>query len=241
MTSPTAFSLLSFYATPVHRCNYLPNRDAVTVFADPEFDKNNHLYTVLSRYGFRRSGQHIYRPRCPSCNACVPVRVPAAQFVARRSQRRAMRANADIEVTARQPVLDPEHFELYCRYLNSRHPGGGMDNPTPKQYLEFLTSPWAHTIFYELRQGRRLLGVCVVDRLEDGLSAVYTFFDPAERQRSLGVFAVCWEIAETRRLGLDWLYLGYWIKDSPKMCYKTEYRPLEFLCRGSWVRDQEPP
>ncbi len=236
MTSPAPFKLLSFYATPVHECSYLANHEAVTVFADPEFRKDTALYSVLSRYGFRRSGQHIYRPRCPTCNACVPVRVPVREFKPRRSQRRAWQANQDLQVNRREPVFDEEHFALYRRYLENRHRGGGMDNPSRDQYMEFLTSPWSETVFYEFRLHGRLLGVTVADQLEDGLSAVYTFFDPEGRHRSLGVFAVLWELDQAKRQGLDWLYLGYWIKEAPKMRYKTEYQPLEFFRSGHWVR-----
>jgi arginine-tRNA-protein transferase len=224
---------LTFFATPPHPCNYLPGREAVTVFADPRLPSMR-LYCLLSRHGFRRSGQHIYRPHCPGCAACVPVRVAVQRFSPRRSQRRAWRTNADLTVVARQPVFRPEHFSLYARYLAWRHPGGGMDNPTERQYLEFLTSPWANTVFYELRLERTLLGVAVVDRLDDGLSAVYTFYEPAMAARSLGVYAVLWEIAKARRLGLEWLYLGYWIRQSPRMSYKAEYQPLQYLCDGRW-------
>jgi arginyl-tRNA--protein-N-Asp/Glu arginylyltransferase len=236
MTSPTTFNLLSFYATPEHPCSYLAERQAVTIFADPEFNKDTRLYTVLSRYGFRRSGQHIYRPRCPSCEACVPVRVPVRDFVARRSQRRAWRRNQDLRVAPRLPVFNEEHFALYQRYLESRHKGGGMDDPTPKQYMEFLTCAWSDTVFYELWLGKDLLGVTVADRLEDGFSAVYTFFDPATADRSLGVFAILWQIAEACRLGMEWVYLGYWIEQSAKMRYKTEYQPLEYFRQGRWTR-----
>lgn len=238
MTSAAPFKLLSFYATPSHECSYLPDREAVTVFADPEFRKDTALYSVLSRYGFRRSGQHIYRPRCPACHACVPVRVPVREFKPRRSQRRAWRINQDLQVSHQEPLFNEEHFDLYRRYLASRHKGGGMDNPTPEQYMEFLASPWADTAFYEFRLGKRLLGVTVADQLEDGLSAVYTFFDPDSANRSLGVFAVLWELAQAKRQGLDWLYLGYWIKEAPKMRYKMEYQPLECFQNGHWVRQK---
>ena len=236
MTSPAAFKLLSFYATPIHECSYLVDREAVTVFADPEFRKDTALYSVLSRYGFRRSGQHIYRPRCPTCSACVPVRGPVMEFEPRRSQRRTWRQNQDIQVRACEPRFREEHFRLYRRYLEARHKGGGMDNPSPGQYMEFLVSPWSHTVFYEIRLGSQLLGVTVADRLEDGLSAVYTFFDPEYRKRSLGVYAILWELEEARRLGVEWLYLGYWIKESAKMRYKTDYQPLEYFQNGHWVR-----
>jgi arginine-tRNA-protein transferase len=236
MTSPSSGTPLAFYATPPHRCSYLAGREAVTVFADPLGHKDARLYSALSRFGFRRSGTHIYRPRCPDCEACVPVRIPVREFRPRRSQRRAWRANADLEVRPARPLFSEEHFRLYERYLTARHSGGGMDEPTPGQYLEFLTSPWADTVFYEFRQGGALVAVAVADRLEDGLSAVYTFFDPDLPARSLGVFAILWEVAEARRLDREFVYLGYWIRESAKMRYKAEYRPLEYLTGAGWRR-----
>ncbi len=236
MTAPEDSRLLSFFSTPVHRCSYLAGRDAVTVFADPRFPKSTELYSVLSRYGFRRSGTHIYRPQCPGCSACIPVRIPVREFVPRRRQRRVRNRNADLTVIERPAEFREEHFDLYRGYLAARHPGGGMDNPTPQQYTDFLIGDWCHTVFYEFRQHRRLLAVAVADRLDDGLSAVYTFFDPTTARRSLGTHAVLWEIEECWRLGLDWLYLGYWIPGCGKMSYKQDFQPSEYFVDGSWTR-----
>lgn len=230
---------IAFFATPPHTCSYLEGREAVTIFAHPAFSPDRATITALSRHGFRRSGAHVYRPQCPDCDACVPVRLPVQEFQPRRSQRRAWRANSDVQVKAVAPALTAEQYTLYARYVKTRHAGGGMDTPTPGQYLEFLTSPWSETTFYEFRTPAGLLSVGVVDRLDDGLSAVYTFFDPDAADRSPGVFVVLWEIQEARRLGLDWLYLGYWVRESPKMRYKADYQPLEFLHEGIWRR--EPP
>lgn len=230
---------IAFFATPPHACSYLEGREAVTVFAHPASSPDRATFTALSRHGFRRSGPHVYRPQCPDCDACIPVRVPVQEFQPRRSQRRAWRGNSDVQVSAVAPVLTAEQYALYARYVKTRHAGGGMDTPTPGQYLEFLTSPWSETTFYEFRTPAGLLAVGVVDRLDDGLSAVYTFFDPDAADRSPGVLVVLWEIQEARRLGLDWLYLGYWVRESPKMRYKADYRPLEFLHEGIWRR--EPP
>jgi arginine-tRNA-protein transferase len=241
MTAPRVGLPLAFYATPPHPCSYLPGRSAVTVFADPAGHKDRAIYTAVSHHGFRRSGAYIYRPDCPQCEACVPVRVPVREFAPRRSQRRVLRANQDLRVVARAPELHPEHFDLYRRYLQARHPGGGMDNPTPAQYLEFLASSWSDTVFYEFSTASQVAAVAVVDRLDDGLSAVYTFFDPALATRSLGVYAILWEIDEARRLDLEWLYLGYWVKESPKMHYKVEYQPMEYFRRGVWRRDPRAP
>jgi arginyl-tRNA--protein-N-Asp/Glu arginylyltransferase len=222
------------FATPAHACSYLPENDATTLFVDPEFPKDAGVYTLLSRNGFRRSGEHVYRPNCEDCSACVPVRVPVERFVARRGQRRTLRANRDIRVTARESEFCEEHFLLYDRYLGARHANGGMDNPTRRQYREFLLSSWADTLMYEFRLGGHLVAVAVVDLLMDGVSSVYTFFDPEFSKRGIGVYCILWQIEETRRLGLQWLYLGYWIAGSPKMLYKQEFLPQERFIDGRW-------
>lgn len=240
MTRPTRGLSLAFYSTPRYACSYLPGREAVTLFADPSIAKTPTLYAQLSAYGFRRSGEHLYRPRCPHCSACVPVRVPVEEFEPSRAQRRTWRRNADLEVRVRAAEFDVEHFALYRRYLGSRHAGGGMDNPTVESYMDFLTATWSETEFHELRLGGQLLAVAVVDRMPEALSAVYTFFDPGHPARSLGRQAVLHQIDHARREGLRWVYLGYWIQDCRKMLYKNEYQPLEHYVDGHWTRPCEP-
>ena len=225
---------LLLYATPSHECSYLPGNDATTLFVDPEFPKDAGVYTLLSRNGFRRSGEHVYRPNCQNCVACVPVRVPVQDFRPRRSHRRALRDNQDLRVIAREGAFSEEHFQLYSDYLSARHADGGMDNPTRKQYRAFLLSSWADTVLYEFRLGERLIAVAVTDHLTDGLSAVYTFFDPDYSRRGIGTFSILWQIAQARRLGRQWLYLGYWIANSPKMLYKQEFQPQERFVDGHW-------
>lgn len=237
MTRPPRGNALGFFLTPPHKCGYLPGRNAVTIFVDPRRRPNVTTYTMLSQHGFRRSGDHVYRPQCPECSACVPVRIPVGEFQASRSQRRALRRNADLTMAAQAPVYRPEHFHLYERYINARHTGGSMENPDPDSYLEFLTASWSDTVFYELRCEQRLLAVAVVDHLADGLSAVYTFYEPSEPQRSLGRFAILKQIELAVALQLKWLYLGYWIRDCRKMAYKIEFAPLEYFRNGVWVRE----
>ncbi len=228
-------STLKAIAT-LHRCSYLPGQQAVSLFLDPALPKDMALYSRLARHGFRRSGDEVYRPQCPGCQACVPVRIPVHEFAANRRQRRTYYANRDLEIQRRPPAFSEEYFRLYCSYLAARHPGGGMDDPDPENFLRFLTAGWCDTFFLELRLDAALVAVAVVDRLEDGLSAVYTFFDPAHSRRSLGGHAVLLEIEEVRRLGLDWLYLGYWISACKKMNYKGDFRPLECYQGGQWTR-----
>jgi len=227
---------LNLFLTPPHECSYLPEQLATTVFVDPYIQKTQRLYTLLSSQGFRRSGDHLYRPHCEGCQACLSTRIPVYEFEMRRNQKRIWQRNQDLIIKPVAPVYKPEHFRLYYNYISQRHYGGGMDDATPERYLQFLTSHWADTIFYEFRLEKQLLAVAVVDVLATGLSAVYTFFDPAFEKRGLGTFAVLWEIEEVKRLGLEWLYLGYWIENCRKMNYKSNYQPLEYYSNFQWVR-----
>lgn len=231
---------LAFYTSPPHPCGYLSARSAVTVFADPSAPMDMATYGRLIDYGFRRSGEHVYVPRCPNCQSCMPARLPVAEFHPDRAQRRTLRDNqrADGAVTAHilKPGFRQEHFELYRRYIATRHPGGGMDDPNPAKYLEFLTCDWCETLFVEFRLAEKLLAVTVLDVLPQGLSAVYTFFDPEQAHRSPGRYALLWSIGEAKRRGLAWVYLGYWIDGCRKMQYKQDYRPIELLMNGRWRR-----
>lgn len=230
-------TLPGLYMSAPHTCHYLPERQAVNLFVDPDFPLDTGCYSGLARLGFRRSGQYIYRPHCPSCQACIPIRLPVSKFRPNRNQRRNLRRNAGLSFSERPAEYQEEHYRLYTRYLVQRHKDGGMDNPDPASYRAFLISSWCETRFHEIREGQRLLGVAVVDHLDDGLSAVYTFFDPDETHRSLGRYAVLMEIQLARSLGLDWLYLGYWVSGCRKMSYKNEYRPLQYFFEGRWQAD----
>jgi len=225
---------LGFYMTPEHECNYLPERNAKTMFADPDFPMNENIYTVLARHGFRRSGKHIYKPQCQQCNACIAIRLPVNNFIRNRNQKRNWARNNDLKITKVPANFNDEYFNLYQRYLAVRHPDGGMNSSDPEEFTSFLISDWATTIFYEFRKKDKLLAVAVVDELTDGLSAVYTFFEPNQSHRSLGRFAVLTEIEDARNQGLQWLYLGYWIADCKKMQYKDEYQPLEYFYQDKW-------
>jgi len=241
MSSPHDFipPELLFYASAPHPCSYLEGEEAVTLFADPEAQMTPQLYSALSDLGFRRSGEYVYAPRCPRCSACLPVRVPVAAFAPDRSQRRNWKRNQDLEVAVLPGEFRDSHFALYQRYIHSRHPDGSMASPDKEQYKRFFGSSWGDTRYVEFSLDGRPLAVAVTDVLANGLSAVYTFFDPAEQQRGLGVFAVLWLIEEAKRRGLPYLYLGYLIHDSPKMAYKVRYRPQEFYRHGRWLALEE--
>lgn len=232
MTSRPNFPNL--YLSLPHSCSYIPQRLASTLFMDPQYPINPELYGDFNRHGFRRSGDLIYRPHCRDCTACVPVRIPTNDFNPTRGQRRVWRKNVAVQMTVGDPQFKQEHFELFLRYQEQRHPGSSMGNPNPEKYMRFLVGRQIKTQFVEMKAEGKLLGVAVIDLLPDGVSAVYTFYEPNMPARGLGVFAVLWEIEYTRGLGLPWVYLGYWIKDSPKMAYKMNYQPLEFYQNGRW-------
>ncbi|HWR87575.1 MAG TPA: arginyltransferase [Acidiferrobacterales bacterium] len=228
------------YLSMPHPCSYLDGRMSTILFVDPQRILNEGEYGFFVRQGFRRSGDLVYRPHCQGCRACVAVRVLVREFAPARGQRRVWNRNRDIEVVQKPARFEPTHFDLYRRYQAGRHPDSGMNDADPQKYLGFLVSRQVETVFFELRMEGRLLGVAVADVLPDGLSAVYTFYDPDLPQRGLGVHAVLWEIAETARRGLDYLYLGYWIAESPKMSYKINYQPVEALQDGHWSRIAPP-
>ncbi|MFW6191569.1 MAG: arginyltransferase [Thiohalospira sp.] len=233
---------LRFFRTPRQECPYLEEEVAVQRLVDPHRELDPPTYTALLAAGYRRSGCLVYRPDCPECSACRAARIPVADFCPTRGQRRTSRRNADLRVRLRPPRITAENFDLYRRYLAARHPAGGMDDPTPEQFLEFFTCHWCPTLFLELTDDvGRLLAVAVTDVLEDGLSAVYTFFEPDLPGRGLGVQAILSQIQLARARGLDWLYLGYWIPGSPKMAYKVDFRPVELQQGGEWQRWAERP
>lgn len=225
---------LQFFATPTHPCSYLPGREAVTLYLDPDAPVDDTLYGRLSALGFRRSGAHVYRPYCPGCNACVPVRLPVAKFQPRRVQKRVWRRNQDLEISSSAPAYSDEMYGLYARYLGVRHTDGDMYPPSDEQFRAFLVEGVGATQFHQFRLEGRLLCVSVADRLDHALSAIYTFFDPDEARRSLGVFSILWLVEATRRLNLDYLYLGYWIDECRKMSYKLDYGPAEVFLDGAW-------
>ena len=227
---------LRFFATPDHPCSYFADREARTVFLDPAGPADPALYTLLSRAGFRRSGARIYRPECaPRCRACIPVRVPVSRFRPRRIHRRVRAANRDLTLRVLPECFEPAHFALYRRYLSARHAGGGMEDHSPAEYRDSLVSSWCDTLFFEYSLAGEVVAVSVIDRLSDALSCVYTFFDPAHGRRSLGTYAILSAIDAARRDSLEWLYLGYYIADSPRMRYKAGYLPQERLIDGRWV------
>ncbi|MFC0268311.1 arginyltransferase [Kushneria aurantia] len=235
---------LRFFLTRPHDCSYLAEHEATTLFLDPEVAIDDSLYASLTLLGFRRSGAHLYRPHCRACSACQSVRIPVDAFRADRTQRRIELRNRDLSVTERPAHFEAEHYALFERYIRERHADGDMYPASEAQYRAFLINDSGFSQLVEFRHEGQLLAVAAVDRLPHGLSAIYTFFDPDSRYkgRSLGSYAILWQIARARELGLPHLYLGYWIRDSRKMAYKTRFQPLEHLDQHRWQRlDREAP
>lgn len=225
---------LQLYLGQDHPCSYLAERTASSIFIDPNETITAELYSQLIEQGFRRSAGHVYRPHCGPCSACVSARIPVQAFQATSAQKKIIRRNHDLSVKAVSSEFSQEYYALYQRYIEQRHADGDMYPPSVEQFKSFLTSDLDFVRFYEFRLDEQLLAVAATDVLPTGLSAMYTFFEPEDKRRSLGRYAILWQIQESLRLGLPYIYLGYWVKDCQKMNYKTQYQPLEGFIDQQW-------
>lgn len=239
MTSQQPQSLLSFYRTGPMPCPYIEGKVECNLFTELGGPQSSFsaidLHDQLAGAGFRRSHNIVYRPACPDCNACVPVRVPVARFRPGKSLRRIWNKNSDLKATILPPKTQDEHFALFTKYQKARHGGGDMAAMGFADYTSMISDTFGQTRLIEYRtQEDDLVAVCLTDFLTNGLSAVYSFFDPALHARSLGSFMVLSLIDQAAHAELSHLYLGYWIEESRKMAYKTRFRPLEALGPGGW-------
>ena len=228
------------FRTSTHACGYWADREARDLVLDPRDPRLPQLYPMALDWGFRRSGDIVYRPSCVGCQACVAVRVPVASFRPDRSQRRCLKRNADVDARIVAPLRTAEHLALYRKYLTTRHRGGGMDDHGAPEFEQFLIGSWNQGRFLELREhgSHRLLAVAVTDLVDGALSAVYTFYDPDEAERGLGTLAVLKQLEWAARDRRAHLYLGYWIAGHAKMDYKRRFQPLEGFNGRGWARLQ---
>lgn len=236
MTAKDDIANNQFFVTPSHACSYLDNREATTLFLDPRETISASGYQLLSENGFRRSGGHLYRPHCKLCSACMATRIPVMDFAPKRRQRRTLNRNQDLVISLERADYTPSVYALYERYIEARHHDGDMYPPSADQFRSFLLSQWADTFFLCSYLGTELVAVAVTDRQPRGLSAIYTFFEPELESRSLGAYSILQQIKLCERWAVPYLYLGYWIRDSAKMRYKLDYRPVEVLTNGRWIK-----
>ncbi len=225
---------LPLYLTTDHACSYLPERQARNLVAEPRQVNQTHYQSLLLQ-GFRRSGEHVYRPYCQACKACQSLRVSSRNFRPSRSQRRSWKNNRDLRLQLRPMSHDGEHYQLFQRYAHHRHRDGGMDLISADDFFGFTASSWCSNALWELRDSEnRLLCGAVVDHLADGFSAVYSYFEPSAAQRTLGTLIILHQIEYARRMGLPWVYLGYYIKNCQKMSYKARFQPHQRFTAGRW-------
>jgi arginyl-tRNA--protein-N-Asp/Glu arginylyltransferase len=237
-----------FYITAPQPCPYLPGRLERKLFTHLTRDKPNFLIDNLLKGGFRRSQNIAYMPYCDACSACVPVRILVEEFAQKRSLKRIARANCDLTATRKNPAPSIEQYALFRDYIDARHADGGMAEMSVLDYSLMVEDSVVETFVTEYRMkpgvrgegGRPLVGVSLCDRLSDGVSMVYSFYDPAQAARSLGTYMILDQVEFTRRLGLPFVYLGYWIEGSRKMRYKNRFQPQEHLTSKGWVRTEDP-
>ncbi|NNE57896.1 MAG: arginyltransferase [Hellea sp.] len=235
MTQPFNSQKLQFYMTIPSPCPYLPERMERKIFAQLDPITGPYLNNYLTHSGFRRSQNVLYRPACENCQACRSLRVKAPEFTPTRSMKRIVNRNKDLAAIVCPSLATDEQFDLLARYLNSRHAGGGMSDMDYGRYEMMVEECATESQILEYRNAEgRLIACVLVDVLMDGYSMVYSFFDPDENDRSLGHYMILDHIKRCQDSEMLWLYLGYWVKESPKMDYKARYKPCQILGVYGW-------
>lgn len=232
----TAHNPIRLFETVVDDCPYLEGQQSASIIVDPDHVIGVDLFATLSRSGFRRSGEMLYAPKCPSCKACVSVRIPVAQFKPSRSQKRVWKKNNDLTVQIENVNFNQAQFDLYLRYQRARHADSSMCDDDPSKYIGFIESKFSKSKFVCFYLQDKLVGVSVIDQFAGGLSAVYTFYEPAMAERSLGTFAVLYLVRLAQVKEIPYVYLGYWIEESQKMGYKIKFQPLEGFINRVWQK-----
>ncbi len=225
---------IPLFLTDTSPCSYLDKKNTQSAFVHPSFKLNSTIYSQLIAQGFRRSGNEVYRPHCPTCSQCIASRLSVEQFVLNRNQKRCLKKNQQTTAIVKPAQFEAAHYQLYLHYQQYKHKGGDMANSSKEDYINFLGSQWCHTLFVEFSIAGELAAVAVVDLLDNALSAVYTFFDPKFSNFSLGTYAVLWQQNHAKNLRLKYVYLGFWVKDCQKMSYKTQFQPLQGFINNTW-------
>jgi arginyl-tRNA--protein-N-Asp/Glu arginylyltransferase len=225
---------VQFYVTTKYSCGYINGRDAQSLVATPYKNIKSKNFSNLISQGFRRSGQYVYKPNCKNCNACIPIRVLASCFIASRSQKRLKKYIGKLSVKLLPLVFDEEHYSLYVNYQNKRHRNNDGAEDGVADYNEFLIKSNVNSKLVEFRLNNQLKMVTIIDIINDGISAVYTFYDCSDQKLSLGTMSIIWLLEFCKKENLSFLYLGYWIHESQKMKYKTNFRPYELMIEGVW-------
>lgn len=235
---------LQFYVTVGYPCSYLPKQLAQSLIATPKELVNAAVYSALIEQGFRRSGDLAYRPHCEHCNACISMRIPVNLFKATRSQKRVLKKHQHLSTQILPAAFYDHHFKLYTDYQLARHPESfseeSENGDVRTQYKHFLCASNVDTVMVEFREGDTLKMVSIVDIVNEGISAVYTFYDPSDVKASYGTYNILWQIQWATLLNVQHVYLGYWIQESQKMAYKDNFKPAEKLIDGNWVLENNP-
>lgn len=225
---------ISLFVTEKQPCNYLDDKESQSAFVHPSLKLTTKMYSELITKGFRRSGDEVYAPHCSLCSECIPARLDAGQFKASKNQKRCIKKNVNTRIIIKPAQFEQAHYDIYMRYQNHKHSGSLMANSSEEDYINFLASSWCETVFVEFLIDNKLAAVAIVDLLNNGLSAVYTFFDPKFSRYSLGTYAILWQLNYAKKKNVDFIYLGFWVKDCRKMAYKSQYKPMQGYINKEW-------